>query len=42
MAGQFDDLLKVYNNDSKPVTGPFKKGDKLVKNLGVGAKPDTD
>ena len=41
MAGQFDDLLKVYNNDSKPVTGPFKKGDKLVKNLGVGAKPDT-
>jgi hypothetical protein len=41
MAGQFDDLLKVYNPDSKPVTGPWKEGQKLVKNLGVGAKPDT-
>jgi hypothetical protein len=41
MAGQFDDLLKVYNPDSKPVTGPWKKGQKLVKNLGVGANPDT-
>ena len=41
MAGQFDDLLKLHNRDEKPVTGPWKKGQKLVKNLGVGAKPDT-
>jgi hypothetical protein len=40
MAGQFDDLLKIYGSDSKPVTGPWKKGQKLVKNLGTGAKPD--
>jgi len=40
MAGQFDDLLKIHNSDSKPVTGPWKKGQKLVKNLGTGAKPD--
>ena len=41
MAGQFDDLLKIHNSNSNPVTGPWKKGQKLVKNLGTGAKPDT-